>query len=102
MLTLPIDRPYIPLRKQSLRDGSVFLFVRALSQISLRKQLRSDGYVFLSVRLTAHISLRKQPHSGWSVGRAGLANEMSLPCLRYVERKQGRRSWSIQSLPVRG
>ena len=80
MLTLPIDRPYLPLRKQSLRDGSVFLFVRALSQISLRKQ----------------------PHSGWSVGQARLASEARLPCLRYVERKQGRRSWSIQSLPVRG
>ena len=49
----------------------------------------------------SYTSLRKQPHRGWSVGRAGLASEASLPCLRHAKRKQGRRSWSLQSLSVR-
>ena len=76
MFTALIDRSYLSLRKQLLRNGAVFLFVR------------DDSYMLLP----------QQPHRGWSVGRAGLANGMSLPCLRYVERKQGRRSWSPQAL----
>ena len=91
----------ISLCKQLRSDGSTFLSVRPSSHISLHKQLRSDGSVFLFVRVSSQRSLHKQPHSGWSVGRAGLANEMSLPCLRHAKRKQGRRSWSLQSLSVR-
>ena len=41
----------------------------------------------------------QQPCRGWSVGRAGLASAASLPCLQQAKRKQGRRSWSVFSLP---
>ena len=89
------------MHKQPYNEGFVFLFIRFSSHVSLCKQLRRDGSAFLFIRVLSHTSLRKQPHSGWSVGRAGLANEMSLPCLRHTKRKQGRRSWSLQSLPIR-
>ena len=53
--------------------------------------------IMCSIRLSARDE--QQPCRGWSVGRAGLASVAGLPCLQYAERKQGRRSWSVFSLP---
>ena len=67
--------------------------------VRTRKQplLQVPYSIMRSIRLSARD--KKQPCRGWSVGRAGLASVASLPCLQHTERKQGRRSWSVSSLP---
>ena len=80
--------------KQPCRGWSVF----SLSTYCCAVVILQAAYSIMH-RIRPSAQGEQQPCRGWSVGRAGLASAASLPCLQQAKRKQGRRSWSVSSLP---